>query len=132
MYWSNSIKLDVESFSRNHIDAIINKGARDAWRFTGFYDEPVMHKHHESWDILRQLHNRLKLLWLCAGDFNKIVRSSEKLEGSCRSQAQMQLFHDIIDECGIIDLGFIGSQFTWQKHFVDGHSIWEIGSKICK
>ena len=37
----------------------------------------------------------------------------------------MQLFRDVIDECGFIDLGFIGSQFTWQKHFMDGHSIWE-------
>ncbi|XP_023911886.1 uncharacterized protein LOC112023514 [Quercus suber] len=37
----------------------------------------------------------------------------------------MQLFRDVIDECGFIDLGFIGSQFIWQKHFVDGHSIWE-------
>ncbi|XP_075664977.1 uncharacterized protein LOC142634560 [Castanea sativa] len=37
----------------------------------------------------------------------------------------MQLFCDVIDECGFIDLFFIGSQFTWQKHFVDGHSTWE-------
>ena len=37
----------------------------------------------------------------------------------------MQLFRDVIDECGFIDLGFIGSQFTWQKHYLDGHSIWE-------
>ena len=37
----------------------------------------------------------------------------------------MQLFRDVIDECGFIDLGFIGSQFTWQKHFLDGHSIQE-------
>ena len=45
--------------------------------------------------------------------------------GANRNQSQMQLFHDVIDECGFIDLGFRGSQFSWQKHFVDGHSIWE-------
>ena len=37
----------------------------------------------------------------------------------------MQLFQDIMDECGFLDLGFTGSQFTWSKHFEDGHSIWE-------
>lgn len=37
----------------------------------------------------------------------------------------MQLFRDVIDECGFIDLNFVGSQFTWRKHFVNGHSIWE-------
>lgn len=106
MYWSNSINLNVESYSKNHIDAIINKGARDAWRFIGFYGEPVTHKCYESWDMLRQLNNRFMLPWLCSGD-------SEKLGGSCRSHAQMQLFRDVIDECGFIDLDFIGSQFTW-------------------
>ena len=37
----------------------------------------------------------------------------------------MQLFRDVIDECGFLDLDFVGAPFTWQKHFVDGHSIWE-------
>lgn len=109
LYWSNSINLNVESYSKNHIDAIINKGAGDAWRFIGFYGEPVTHKRHKSWDMLRQLNNRFKLPWLCSGNFNEIVKSSEKLGGSCRSHAQMQLFRDVIDECGFIDLGFIGS-----------------------
>ena len=37
----------------------------------------------------------------------------------------MQLFREAMDKCGFIDLGFVGSQFTWQKHFTNGHSIWE-------
>ena len=37
----------------------------------------------------------------------------------------MQLFRDAIDECGFMDLGFTSSQFTWKKHFNDGHSVWE-------
>ncbi|XP_023898638.1 uncharacterized protein LOC112010525 [Quercus suber] len=31
----------------------------------------------------------------------------------------------MLDECGFIDLGFVGPRFTWSKHFSDGHSIWE-------
>ena len=37
----------------------------------------------------------------------------------------MQLFQDVADECGFIDLGFVGPWYTWQKHFFAGHSIWE-------
>ena len=62
---------------------------------------------------------------MCAGDFNEIVRHEEKLGGAIRHHHRMQLFRDIIDECGFMDLGFIGSQFTWSKHFEDDHSIWE-------
>jgi len=59
------------------------------------------------------------------GDFNEIVRSSEKLGESNRSQTQTQLFWDVIDEYGFLNLNFVGSPFTWQKHFTDGHSLWE-------
>ena len=113
LYWKNSIDIPVESFSKNHIDYIIDKGRERAWRFIGFYGEPVTHKHFESWNRLRQLNNRINLLWLCAKDFNELVRNSEKLEGSNRSQAQMQLFRDVINECGFINLNYVGSQFTW-------------------
>lgn len=37
----------------------------------------------------------------------------------------MKLFRDVLDEFGFLDLGFVGSRFTWSKHFADIHSIWE-------
>ena len=52
LYWRNSIDLSIDTFSKNHIDAIINKGKEDAWRFTSFYGEPVTHESYESWNKL--------------------------------------------------------------------------------
>lgn len=37
----------------------------------------------------------------------------------------MQLFTNMIDECGFMDLGYMSTNFTWSKHFEDGHSIWK-------
>ena len=37
----------------------------------------------------------------------------------------MQLFMDVINKCGFLDLEYMGDQFTWRKHFADGHSLWE-------
>ena len=31
----------------------------------------------------------------------------------------MQAFRDILDECGFLDFGFVGSEFIWHKHFAD-------------
>ena len=87
LYWRDSIDLDVDSFSKNHIETIINKGTEDGWRLTGFYGEPMTHKRSKSWDMLRQLNNRYSLPWICAGDFNKLLRSYEKLGGRSRSQS---------------------------------------------
>ena len=37
----------------------------------------------------------------------------------------MQQFREVIDECGFMDLGFEGSNFTWSKHFESEVLIWE-------
>ena len=48
LFWRNSVDLQVDSCSPNHIDSIINKGKEEVWRFTGFYGEPMTHKRIES------------------------------------------------------------------------------------
>ena len=48
-----SMNLRVETSSKNHIDCIIRGGSEGAWRFTGFYGEPITHKWHKSWSLLR-------------------------------------------------------------------------------
>ena len=79
----------------------------------------------EAWDSLRNLNYNQQIPWLCVGDFNELLRQEEKLGGAVQNHGQMQQFRDVVDECGFIDLGFVGTNFTWSKHFVDGHSIWE-------
>ena len=44
---------------------------------------------------------------------------------STRSQTQMQLFRDTIDECGFLDMGYKGHPFIWKKFFSDGRTIGE-------
>ena len=125
MFWKDSLNLNVETSSKNHIDCIIDKGKEDAWRFTGFYGEPITHKRHESWDLLRHLKSQFLLPWVCAGDYNEIVRGLEKKGGANRSHAQMQLFRDALDACEFVDMGYSGCQFTWKNFFRDGNSIWK-------
>ena len=49
------------TYSLNHIDAIINKGKDDEWRFIGFYGEPDTRNHHISWATLRRLKTKYSL-----------------------------------------------------------------------
>ena len=56
LFWKDSVKLRVDTSSKNHIDCIIGEGTEGVWRFTGFYGEPITHKLHKSWE-LRQLHS---------------------------------------------------------------------------
>ena len=84
IYWKEEFDLTVETFSKNHIDATINKNKIEEWRFTRFYGEPDTQLRHEAWARLRSLKNRSAALWICAGDFNEVAKQAEKLGGRIR------------------------------------------------
>lgn len=79
--WKSNFDISVVISSLNHIDAVINAGKVNSWRFTGFYGCPETHKHHESWNVLKNLNLSSYLPWLCARDFKEIVKSHEKMGG---------------------------------------------------
>lgn len=37
----------------------------------------------------------------------------------------MQQFRDVLNECGVMDMGFKGFPFTWSKHWQNGLLVWE-------
>ena len=50
--------------------------------------------------------------WLVFGDFDEILWNYEK-SGSClRREALINDFRDTLEECGLDDLGYMGSWFT--------------------
>ena len=52
LLWKNSVQIDVDSSSLNHIDVVDNKGKDDSWRFIGIYGMPEARRKHETWDLL--------------------------------------------------------------------------------
>lgn len=50
--------------------------------------------------------------WIVGGDFNIVASSSECL-GSSPSLLAMREFSDMIDNCGFLDIPYMGSMYTW-------------------
>ncbi|KAL4609732.1 hypothetical protein ACB092_08G002500 [Castanea dentata] len=107
-----------------HLECV-NKGKEDEWRFTKFYGEPDTSNRHESWEKSRRLKNRFTLPWLCAGDFNEILKADEKLGGRFRPIRQMEASREVLDECEFKDLGYVGGKYTWYRGSRGGNTIWE-------
>ena len=78
----NGTDLHILDSSPSHIDAVVNSGGDDAWRFTGFYENPVTANRELSWILLKHLCLKMDLPWLCLGDFNEIVKAEEKIGGA--------------------------------------------------
>ena len=124
LFWKKEVKLRVHSFSPSHIDSIINENQQDTWRLTGFYGAPETRNREDTWALLRRLSSQHSIPWCCLGDFNELVRIEEKQGRHCRSDRQMQLFRDVLDDCGFIDLDFTGPPFTWTNNRI-GDMTWE-------
>lgn len=46
------------------------------------------------------------------GDFNQVVECSEKQGGRRPTRSSMSAMRRVIDNCGLIDMGFEGPKFT--------------------
>jgi endonuclease/exonuclease/phosphatase family metal-dependent hydrolase len=64
---------------------------------------------------LRYLHAQDNRPWICAGDFNEVLRLEEQLGGNDRSAVRMERFRTCLDDCGLADLGFSGYEYTWNN-----------------
>ncbi|OMO64639.1 reverse transcriptase [Corchorus capsularis] len=115
LLWFNNVDISILSYSNSHIDAQIGSNMDNAWRFTSFYGRPETHRRNESWHLLRTLNANCSLPWLCAGDFNEITKSEEKVGGGLRPFTQMQNFSQVIEDCFFTSLPVIGPLMTWHK-----------------
>ena len=100
--WKEDLKVDVQSYSDSHIDAIV--GQRDngqEWILTGFYDNPETSKNEESWLLLKRLSRLNSMSWVCLGDFNELMNDGEKKGGSARPVRQMEIFCKVINSCNL-------------------------------
>jgi exonuclease III len=113
LFWSRDLSVSISSYSQHHIDAVLEFQSAEAWRFTGFYGAPNVGSKLVAWNILRTILPHHSLPWLCADDFNELLSGEEKWGRLPRPESQMNMFRQLVDDCGFIDLGFHGAPFTW-------------------
>ncbi|KAK4836139.1 hypothetical protein QYF36_019052 [Acer negundo] len=82
LLWRGDWHVAILSYSKGHIDAVIQTGEWLKWRFTGFYRCPHPKQMQSSLELLRRLSQVNSLLWVYGGDFNALLSTIEKKGGS--------------------------------------------------
>lgn len=85
------------------------------WRYTGFYGCPERERRRESLEMLRYLYTQSNLPCLIIGDFNDMMFRDEKRGSRAHSSGLLQGFTEVVNECGLRYMGFVGDKFTWEK-----------------
>ena len=130
LLWMADVELHLQTYSPNHIDALIKKD-NSFWRFTGFYGWPEEQRKRESWHLLKHLHSRSSYPGLCCGDFNEILCMEEKQGRIPRPLRLMQDFREVLLFCGLVDLGFKGNIFTWDNGRLGDELVQERLDRAC-
>lgn len=120
IFWNNAINVEILGYSVYHIDCKIVDPDSDPWRLTVVYGEAQTHLRHQTWETLRDICSSSDLPWLCMGDFNEVLRPEEHEGVGERSNAQIQGFRDVVDSCRMMDIGFKGRFWTFEKKVTGG------------
>ncbi|KAL3535051.1 hypothetical protein ACH5RR_003512 [Cinchona calisaya] len=72
------------------------------------------------WDHLRTISSNYSFLFLLVDEFNEILNSSEKLDGSPINKHRCNIFHDFIEDSHVKDLRYCVPKFTWWWKGKDG------------
>ena len=126
VFWRKEVDVTLRSFGRRHIDVDVRRDDGLVWRLTGVYGESEMDRKKETWQMMRLLKQQHQggRPWLCLGDFNEILTSTEKTGGAARPQHYLD--REALQICGLGDIGFEGDIFTWRNHSK------ELRTYICK
>ncbi|RYR27722.1 hypothetical protein Ahy_B01g051758 [Arachis hypogaea] len=91
-----------------------------SWMLTAIYASPQERNRRSLWSELRTIATGMSKAWLLVGGFNEIMCASEKKGGGRTDLHACAKFKKWIDDCCLIDLGYIGSKFTWKGPVWEG------------
>ena len=120
LFWKDEIKVEVIDYFEYHIDVTIDALVEFQTRFTFVYGEAQVNQRYRTWDMLHGIAGLSHLPWAVIGDFNEVIHAYEHDGVGQRSQAQMDAFHDALDICGLTDVGYRGTTWTFEKKVAGG------------
>lgn len=65
------------------------------------------------WDYILITNQRKQIPWLVTGDFNSIMKQDDRIWGGAITMEEIEDFHDCVVQCGLMELPYSGSRYTW-------------------
>ncbi|KAG5527030.1 hypothetical protein RHGRI_028084 [Rhododendron griersonianum] len=92
LWWNVEVEITVEEANKNFMHVTVSdKVAPSCWASTFVYGCP-------------------------SRDFNQVLSVGDKIGGHLPSQNALRSFHEMISDCGLVDLEFKGPKFTWRNN----------------
>lgn len=87
----------------------------EPWQFTFIYGATIPALKPFFRDDLIKIGDAFSGPWVLAGDVNDVMQQCDKFGGRPVAQSSNDRFRGMVDRNGLIDLGYIGSAYTWNN-----------------
>ncbi|XP_043694226.1 uncharacterized protein LOC122644928 [Telopea speciosissima] len=112
--WRDNIQVKIRVADDRIIDAEVVSDQGNFW-ITCVYGDPVRSNRHIVWNRICSYGASHSDPWMCIRDFNSFLGWHEKVGGVQRGNHDISQFWDMLDKCGLMDLGSKGPAFTWNN-----------------
>ncbi|XP_075086347.1 uncharacterized protein LOC142169050 [Nicotiana tabacum] len=92
---------------------------------TAVYAKCTENERRELWSSLEEIHTHINGPWCIGGDFNVILDPEENKGGNPHRMRISFEFSSCMDNCEVVDLGFVGPRFTWCNNWRARKRIWK-------
>lgn len=105
------IRVISSSFFCIHL--IINENSISPWYLSIVYASPSISTREQVWQELREFNDSINGPWALPVDSNAITSERERLSGAPPIHSSLSAFNSCIQDCALMDLGFLGPPFTF-------------------
>ncbi|XP_042950096.1 uncharacterized protein LOC122282211 [Carya illinoinensis] len=117
LLWRPGVDIEPVNVNSNAISALVYSDPPNHPWLVSFVYAPAQWKQKASfWNHLNSIHNSFTGPWLCIGDFNDLQNQPDKSGGRPVTSSSIGGLQNLMDSCGLIDIGFSGPSFTWSNN----------------
>ncbi|XP_027118540.1 uncharacterized protein [Coffea arabica] len=113
VFWCNEMSLCFREMAEQLLHMCINFPSGCSIQLSVVYARCSRVGRRELWAAMEELMGTVRGPWLVAGDFNVISNAEERTGGSPANARNMEEFNAAIGTCGLEEVPFDGSLFTW-------------------
>ncbi|XP_074360553.1 uncharacterized protein LOC141700766 [Apium graveolens] len=124
LLWRNNSGVQILNSCNNFIDFEVSTESVGRWRYTRYYGYPENERRVDSWNLLHELTGKSSLPWCIIGDFNDLMVMDEKRGGTRRPRYLLDGFSEAVRDSGLIDFGYMGEKYTWERSRGTGRQVY--------
>ncbi|XP_061365839.1 uncharacterized protein LOC133309117 [Gastrolobium bilobum] len=110
----NDVNISLIRKQDQFIHCWVEFPGKEGFCSTVVYASPQEEKRRVLWEDLKHVGRSMNDPWMLSGDFNEISSVSEKRGGGPVDVNRCNRFNNVLDACGVMDLGGGGNRFTWK------------------